>query len=161
MLLWLLIPVIERGKNGKASYSREYYNLYSIPQKIDFSTVFTENNNGYCYLTVKGALTLARLAKADKIGIVAEHLTISDKSVNFGINGEITINENIQGFIKASKQDDKNGIDGYFFNMPVQIKSCVHGALEYISNVLYDENKKRGISVINASLNDLYEIIDK
>lgn len=161
MLLWLLIPVIERGKNGRASFSRENYNLFSIPETIHFEDVFTENTNGFCYLTIKGAMQLIHLEKIGKIGLIETNLSIVDDSLNFGVNGEITIARNIYGFKKSSVNEDRNGIDGYFFDIPVQIKSCTHGAIEYISNVLDGNNKKYGISVINASLNTLYEIVNK
>ena len=160
MLLWLLIPHIERGKNGKASYSRRFYRLYSVYDTITFEDIFTENNNGYCYLTIKGAAQLAHLAKIGKIGVIAENLDIDDSDLNFGINGENTVELNINGFIKATKTEDKNGIDGYFFEYPVQIKSAVHGCSEYVANVLDGMNKKRGISVINASIKDLYRIVN-
>lgn len=159
MLLWLLIPHIERGKNGRASYSRQFYRLYSVYNVITFEDIFSENSNGYCYLTIKGASQLAHLAKIGKIGVIAENLDIDDSDLNFGINGENTIELNIDGFVKATKAEDRSGIDGYFYEYPVQIKSAVHGFTEYVNNVLDGNNKRYGISVINASIADLYRII--
>ena len=82
-------------------------------------------------------------------------------SNNYGINAENTIIENIKGMTKASREDDiNNKIDCYFYNMPAQIKSCVHGISEQIR--YSDENtKKYGISVINADIAELEMILDK
>ena len=165
MLLILCVPVIELGLNKKDSFSRTNYNVYTIYEKNDsihLDSIFTENTNHFCYLTIKGAKILSRLARAEKIGILAENMPINDHySNNYGINAENTIIENIKGMTKASREDDiNNKIDCYFYNMPAQIKSCVHGISEQIR--YSDENtKKYGISVINADIAELEMILDK
>lgn len=165
MLLILLVPVIELGKNKKDSFSRENYNVYSIFEKNDnihFESIFGENGKNFCYLTIKGAKILSRLARANKIGLLAENITINDSySNNFGVNAEYTIIEKIKGMTKASYNDDKNNkIDCFLYDMPAQIKSCVHGISEQI-RYIDEQTKKYGISVINADISELYSILDR
>lgn len=158
-ILALLVPIIEAGKNLKPSFSREKYVLYTIEKPIDFDVIFGENTKGFAYLTIKGAKILNRLAKANIINKIADYISIDTSiSNNNGICGEYTVIR-ILGATKASKEEDKNGIDCYLYDIPVQIKTCTHGITEMV-NYFDTDNKKSGISVINASIADLYKIVE-
>jgi hypothetical protein len=158
-ILALIVPVLEIGKNGKWSFSRDDYVLYTVEKPIDFNIIFGENVKGFTYLTIRGAKILDRLARANIINKVADHITIDTSiSNNIGICGEYTVIKTL-GATKASHDDDRSGIDCYLYDIPVQIKSCVHGISELCQ--YYDTDKKRnGISVINASIAELYKIVE-
>lgn len=158
-ILALIIPVLERGKNGKTSFSRDLYNLYTVENAINFDCIFGENENGFAYLTIKGAKIIERLARAKVINEVASGFKIdTSKSNNMGLCAEWTALD-LLGATKASHDEDRNGVDGWIYDIPVQIKSCVHGITEKCR--YYDTNiKKYGISVINASITDLYKIVE-
>lgn len=157
-ILALLVPIIEAGKNSKPSFSREKYTLYTIEKPIDFNIIFGENTKGFAYLTIKGAKILDRLARANIINKVADCIDLDTSiSNNNGICGEYTVIK-ILGATKASKTEDRNGVDCWIYDIPVQIKSCTHGISEMIN--YYDTDKKKsGISVINASIKELYDIV--
>lgn len=151
-LLIIAVPVEEMGKNGKPSFSRDTYNIYSFFQSVDWSGFISENKENYCYITIKALRILARLEKAGKIGLISKNFRLDDSfSNNYGINGEKSIICQINGFSAASKEDDRNGIDGYYYGIPVQIKFFGHGISEHI-HILDTGLKKNGISVVNASL---------
>lgn len=158
-ILALLVPMIETGKNYKASFSREKYVLYTIENVIEFNHIFGENAKGFVYLTIKGAKILNRLANANIINKVADDITIDTSiSNNNGICGENTVIK-ILNAKKASRKDDLKGIDCYIYDIPVQIKCCTHGISELVN--YYDTDmKKYGISVINSSLQGLYNIFN-
>ena len=158
-LLALLIPIIEQGKNLKPSFSREEYALYTVEKSIDFDVIFGENAKGFAYLTIKGAKILERLARANVVNKVADGIVI-DTSVsnNMGVCGEYTVLK-ILGATKSSREDDRNGVDGWLYDIPVQVKSCVHGITE-LCNYYDTDKKKSGISVINASIAELYKIVE-
>lgn len=158
-VLALIVPIIEAGKNLKPSFSREKYVLYTIEKPIDFDRIFGENTKGFAYLTIRGAKILDRLAKANIINKVADDIDLDTSiSNNNGICGEYTVIK-ILGATKASKTEDRNGVDCWIYDIPVQIKSCVHGISELCQ--YYDTDKKRnGISVINASIAELYKIVE-
>lgn len=158
-ILALLVPIIEAGKNLKPSFSREKYVLYTIEKPIDFDRIFGENTKGFAYLTIKGAKILDRLARANIINKVADYIDIDTSiSNNMGICAEHTALD-LLGATKATRDDDKNGVDGWLYDIAVQVKSCVHGITEKV-NYLDTDMKKYGISVINASISDLYKIVE-
>ena len=157
----IIVPCAEIGKNGKLSFSRTRSNAYVVWDKIPFDVIFGENENGFAYLTIKGLKILARLAKANQIGVLLEDFEINtDFSENIGICGEWTLFTNVNGLEPANKDDDLNGVDGYFYGEPVQIKTCSHGIEERCLYAATDK-KKIGISVLNASIADLFDILDK
>jgi hypothetical protein len=158
-ILALIVPVLEIGKNGKSSFSRDRYVLYTIVNRIEFNAIFGENTNRFAYLTIRGAKILARLAKANIINCVCSDFEIdTTKSNNMGVCAEYTALD-LLGATKATHDDDRNGVDGWLYDIAVQVKSCVHGITEKCN--YYDTDmKKYGISVINASVNDLYKIVE-
>lgn len=161
MIEILITPVLEIGNNLKWSFSRERSNVYVVFDTIPFDRIFGENKQGFAYLTVKGAKILSRLATANRIGTLAENIELDTSfSDNMGFCGEWTLFTLIKGLTPASKDDDRNGIDGYLYGEPVQIKTCTHGIQE---RCIYEatDKKKSGISVINASIADLFAILDK
>ena len=158
-ILALIVHVLVIGKNNRSSFDREKNVLYTIDTVLDFSAIFGENENGYAYLTIKGAKILARLARANIINEIAANFEIDTTvSNNIGVCGEFTALK-ILGATKASRDDDRNGIDGWLYDIPIQIKCCNHGIIEKIQYMDTDV-KRYGISVINASIQDLYNIVN-
>ena len=158
-ILALIVPIIEKGKNGKTSFSRNLYTLYTIEKPIEFNHIFGENTQKFAYLTIRGAKILARLARAGIINEVSSGFEINTAiSNNMGICAEYTALK-LLGATKASRTDDLNGVDGWIYDIPVQIKSCVHGITEKCR--YYDTDiKKYGISVINSTISELYKIVE-
>lgn len=158
-ILALVVPVLVIGKNNRPSFDREKNVLYTIDREIDFSAIFGENKKGFTYLTIKGAKILSRLAKASIINEVASGFEIDTSySNNIGICGEYTAIK-LLGATKSSYDDDRNGVDGWLYDIPIQVKCCNHGITEKI-NYIDTDIKKYGISVINASIQDLYNIVN-
>lgn len=164
MVLGLVVPTLETGKNGHASFSRELYNFYTVfelnKSVNDFlNKWFIENSEGFCYFLVTGLKVLNTLEKSGKVGKVnKEPFTLKKISNNNGVNAEYTV-LSMNGFYFSSKDEDKNGIDGFFNDgTPIQIKSVVHGKAD--EAIYYTIGKKKvGISVINASKKELFDIL--
>lgn len=158
-ILALIVPMLEKGKNSKTSFSRDFYTLYTIEKPIEFNYIFGENTQNFVYLTIRGAKILARLARARIINEVSSGFEINTAiSNNMGICAEYTALK-LLGATKASRADDLSGVDGWLYDIAVQVKSCVHGITEKV-NYLDTDTKKYGISVINASISDLYNIVN-
>lgn len=173
IILAVIVPVFERGKNGKTSFSRtrgEMYTLFDTPELANhLDECFSFNKKGYAYITIENARNIRRLFKVaepsnaviytDRNGNtkIDNSFPIRYYDDNAGINGEFNALDYFN-WKKASKEEDKNGIDFFVGDMPLQLKTCHYGKTEK-ANYNATDMKKSGISVINATRESLMQII--
>lgn len=160
-LLAFIVPLIVKGDNNRPCFDRELHNLFIISEPLEWSAMFDRSalDGNHVKLTIKGAKILDRLAKS-RSGKVAKYnkepikLDFCYDNIS-GLDFEIRLDMMFSAFVKASPTDDKKGIDFYLWDMPLQLKSFSHGMAEYIDNILENNIKKRGISSVNCTLEEL------
>ena len=160
--LFLFVPAVERGKNNRPSYSRANYYLIEINAPLPWARYVDKKtlNGSHVTLTIIGLKALLTIAK-DKNDKRVTFYTSDLLQLNFdcdnisGLDSEKMLPRYFSEFKKASADDDKNGVDFWLFDTPVQLKTFAHGLTEYIDNVLDGNTKKRGLSCVNCTLDDL------
>lgn len=174
LLLAVVFPDLETGRNGKDSWNRTRAKCVIIPRGTNVRDYFSENAEGNVYITVPQAKSLERdfgLLKPQSVYVkrintrsqgVKEIEVRSFPCIRYTKNGGISAEFNVSyeyGWTFASREEDKNGIDFHCNGYDVQLKSFGFG-IEELNNYLTTGVKKSGISVCNATLESLQAIVD-
>lgn len=160
-LLAFIVPILEIGGNNKPSFSRELYNLYIISESLEWNALFDHSAaiGEKCKLTIKGAKILERLASGKSSKIAKYNKMPFELDFRYdnnnGKNAEIALDMTFSAFIRATPEQDLNGIDFLLWDLPLQLKTFGHGIKEYYENVLEEKSKRSGISSVNCKLIDL------
>lgn len=160
--LMMFVPAIERGKNNRPSYSRTNYYLIEVNAPLPWARYVDKKtlNGSNVTLTIVGLKALLTMAKDKRDKRVTFYspdvLQLNfDMDNNIGFDGEKMLPRYFPEFVKSTPDEDARGIDFWVFNEPVQLKTFAHGITEFTANVLDGENKKRGLSCVNVTLEKL------
>ena len=161
-LLAFVVPVLVTGENKKPAFSRELHNLFIISEPLEWSAMFDRSalSGEHVKITIKGVKILEKLAKSQSSKVSKFNKTPIKLDFcydnNSGKDFEIRLDMIYSAFIRATPEQDRNGIDFFLWDLPLQLKSFSHGLTEYVDHVLDNNIKKRGISSVNCTLEELY-----